>query len=303
MNTSFDTLFETLQGWWDSFLALLPNIVLAAIVLAISIFVVRRIRRLTAKLLRKSSASKNVVDILSNLSAAIFMLLVLFLILSILNLSEAVTALLGTAGVTGLVIGLALQTPLTNLFSGVLISVRDYYKIGDLVETNDYFGTIKQINLRSTIIQTPQGQEVVIPNKDVLQNPLTNYSHSQKRRVDLTCGVGYGSDLELVKRVAKEAIEQSGMDIKETKPVEVFFTDFGDSSINFVLRFWKNCTGQADYLAAQDQAIIALKKRFDEHEINIPFPIRTIEFARDTAPARVIARTMQGEMNETNHAN
>jgi small conductance mechanosensitive channel len=206
------------------------------------------------------------------------MIISIFIVLNILNLSDAVTALLGTAGVIGLAVGLALQDPLMNLFSSVLMSVKAYYQVGDLIETNGFFGKIKEITLRSTIIALPDGQEVVIPNKDVLQNPLKNFSHNGRRRIEIVCGVSYEDDLEQVRKVAIDAIENCGMNINETKPVEVFFNEFGESSINFSLRFWKNVTAQKDYLSAKSEAIIALKKAFDENSISIPFPITTLDF-------------------------
>jgi len=81
-----------------------------------------------------------------------------------------------------------------------------------------------------------------------------------------------------VKKVAIAAIENSGLDVRETKPIEFFYTSFGGSSIDFTLRFWKNITAQFDYLEAQSTAIMALKKAFDENGITIPFPITTLDF-------------------------
>lgn len=275
---SFDKLVAKLSGWFDGIILALPNLILATLFLVFFLYFARRLKQVVLKLLNRTTVNQTVSGLLSNLVVAGFMMVALFVILNILNLSDAVTALLGTAGVAGLAVGLALQDPIINLFSGVLMSVRAYYKVGDLVETNDFFGKIQKINLRSTVLLLLDGQEVVIPNKDVLQNPIKNYSHNNRRRIEIACGVAYGDDLEAVKEIAKQAIEESGLDIKETFPIEVYFTEFGDSSINFTLRFWKNITRQADYLAAKDQAIIALKKAFDKNSITIPFPIRTLDF-------------------------
>lgn len=275
---SFQKLVKKMESWLDSLVLGLPNFILAAIVLAISIFLARNLKNIAQKGLSKTGANKTVTGLLSNMLVAIFMLISIFIILNILDLSDALTALLGTAGVAGLAVGLALQDPLVNLFSGVLMSVRDYYKIGDLVETNDYFGRILKINLRSTVILSPKGQEIIIPNKEVLQNPLINFSHNGRRRVDITCGVAYGDDLDKVKKVAIQAIEDSGLDFRESKPIEFFYMGFGGSSIDFTIRFWKNITAQVDYLEAQSTAIMAIKKAFDENSITIPFPITTLDF-------------------------
>jgi len=275
---SIKKLYDKLSGWVDEIVLALPNILLAVLFLSFSIFLAKHLKKIVTKALLKTTANQTVVGVLSNMFVAAFMIVSIFIVLNILNLSEAVTALLGTAGVIGLAVGLALQDPLMNLFSGVLMSVRDYYQVGDLIESNGFFGKIKKITLRSTVISLPDGQEAILSNKDVLNNPLTNFSHNGRRRIDIECGVSYGDDLEKVKKVATEAIENCGMNINETKPVEVFFSSFGDSSINFTLRFWKNVTAQTDYLAAKSEAIIALKKAFDENDISIPFPITTLDF-------------------------
>lgn len=275
---ALENLYEKLSDWVEALILSLPNVVLASLFLVVSFFLARYLRKVIKKLLDRSPANQTVSSFLGNLAVSLFILFSLFVVLNILNLSEALTALLGTAGVAGLAVGLALQDPLINLFSGVLMSVREYYKIGDLVESNGYFGVIQKVNLRTTVILLLDGQEVVIPNKDILQNPLKNYSHNKRRRVELSCGVSYDDDLEKVKKVAIQAVEQCGLDRNETRPIELYFTEFGDSSINFTLRFWKNITEQKDYLSARDQAIIALKKAFDEKGITIPFPIRTLDF-------------------------
>ncbi len=274
----FQKLLDKLGGWLDSFILALPNIAVAMLVLIASFFIARMLKKGARKALLKTTGNLTVVGVLANVIVGLFMIVVLFVVLSILNLDDAFTALLGTAGVLGLAVGLALQDPLVNLFSGIMMSIREKYSIGDLVETNGYFGKIQKINLRSTILQTPQGQEVIIPNKDVLQNPLVNYTRSGERRTDLDCGVSYGDDLEEVRDIAISAITDSSIELKEEKPVEMFFKEFGDSSINFVLRFWLDTTPQRDFHAARNEAVIALKNAFDKNGITIPFPIRTMDF-------------------------
>ncbi len=278
LQQALQKLTDKLGVWLDGFILALPNIAVAMLVLIASFFIARLLKKGARKGLLKATGNLTVVGVLSNVIVALFMVVVLFVILSILNLDDAFTALLGTAGVLGLAVGLALQDPLVNLFSGILMSVREKYSIGDLVETNGYFGKIQKINLRSTILMTPTGQEVIIPNRDVLQTPLVNYTRSGERRVDLDCGVSYGDDLEEVRDIAMQAITDSDIELMEGKPVEVFFKEFGDSSINFVLRFWYNTTLQRDYFAAKNQAVIALKNAFDRNGITIPFPIRTMDF-------------------------
>lgn len=278
MQEALNKLIEKLSSWVSDFVLALPNIVVALLVLTASYFIARFLKKTARQGMLKVSSNRTVANVISNVIVAGFMVVALFVALNVLNLSDAVTALLGTAGVIGLAVGLALQDPLVNLFSGVLMSVREMFNIGDFVETNGHTGTIQKITLRSTILRTTSGQKVVIPNKDVIQNPLMNYTVSGERRIDLDCGVSYGDDLEKAIRVATSAIEKSDIDRDKSKPVEVFFKSFGGSSIDFVLRFWNNSTQQKEFFKSRNQAIIALKKAFDKNDITIPFPITTLDF-------------------------
>ena len=146
-----------------------------------------------------------------------------------------------------------------------------------LIKSNDFFGVVKRINLRTTDILTPQGQMVLIPNKEVFQSPLINYSETGGRRIDLTVGISYGDDLEKVKNVTLGIIKDIPHQAPDSK-VELFYEKFGDSSINFVVRVWLNAISQKEYKEAASEIIMKIKKAYDENDITIPFPIRTLDF-------------------------
>ncbi len=138
-------------------------------------------------------------------------------------------------------------------------------------------GKVSRTNLRATIVQTFQGQEVYIPNKDVLQSNITNYSILGHRRIDLIVGVSYGDDLSKVESLVLETIHS--MDGVIRKEDTVFdYTEFGSSSINFNIRFWIEYPDQPGFLSMRNAAIKNIKNAFDQHEITIPFPIRTLDF-------------------------
>jgi len=277
LNQSWNNLYDKMGQWINDFVLQLPNIILAILVMIVAIILANIVKKSTRKLYWRLFKDQTLVSMFSTVSSALVILLMLFLILGILGLDTALNSLLAGAGVAGLAIGLALQGPILNVFSGIMMSVRKYYNIGDWVETNGFFGRIKEITLRSTVIQTPLGQEVTIMNKDVLEKPLKNYNSSRERRVELTCGISYGDNLRKVKEVATEAIEQyDGFD--SDRPIDFFYTEFGSSSINFKLRFWMNTTRQPDFLLSRSEAIMALKEAFDANDITIPFPIRTLDF-------------------------
>ncbi|MEM7789462.1 MAG: mechanosensitive ion channel family protein [Bacteroidota bacterium] len=272
---------RTLQDWWDGFFALLPNLVLAALIVVVAAFVARVVRRVVRNLLDRAAGhapqARNVTKLLATLAYLGVLSAGTFIALTVLNLDGVVTTLLAGAGVVGLALGFAFQDIASNFIAGILMAVRNPFVVGEIVETNGFMGTVRDITLRSTVIETFQGQTVIVPNAKVFGDPIVNYSEQGERRIDLTCGVGYGDDLGHAQQLAVEAIESLPMRL-ESKPVKLFYTEFGSSSINFVVAFWANFSGQADFLEAQSEAIKAVKAAFDAGGVTIPFPIQTLDF-------------------------
>ncbi len=276
-NESLRELTNKLWGWLDELVKLLPNLIIAIIILVTSIFISRYINKWVKKGAAKIVDNKSIINLMANIVTVSFVVIMTFLILSVLDLDQALASLLAGAGVVGLAVGLALQDPLINLFSGVLMSVKSYYSVGDVVETNGFFGKIQKISLRNTIIKTVNGQDVIIPNKDVIQSPIMNYSKTPKRRIEVECGVSYGDDLVEVKDRIMEAFK-SDMNFMENQPIDFIYYEFGGSSISFKLRFWQRITEQFDYMSAKHKAIILIKNTMDENGFTIPYPIRTLDF-------------------------
>jgi len=179
--------------------------------------------------------------------------------------------------VVGLALGFAFQDLAANFISGVGLSLRRPLQVGDLIEHGDTFGTVEDIDLRTTSVRTPTGQLVLIPNKHIYQEKVRIFTDLKIRRVDLEVGVSYGEDLELVERVTREAIEAVDPRTPD-RDVEVFFKGFGGSSIDLVARFWVPFEAQRQYVKAMSDAVMAVKAAYDEHDIVIPFPIRTLDF-------------------------
>ena len=271
----------TLRSWWDGFFEMLPALVLAVLIVIASAFLARLVRRAVEGLLHRTTdrapQAKNVVGLLATLAYVAVLAVGTFIALTVLDLDGVVTTLLAGAGVVGLALGFAFQDIASNFIAGVLMAIRNPFFVGEIIETNGFMGTVREISLRSTILDTFQGQKVILPNAQVFGEPITNYSAWRERRVDLGCGVGYGDDLGHAQRVAVGAIE--GLAVRKAeRPVQLYYTEFGDSSINFVVRFWIDFSKQTDFLEAQSEAIKAVKAAFDGAGVTIPFPIRTLDF-------------------------
>lgn len=269
-------MLDKLMSWLDAIIINIPNILIAIIVFIAVIFISKYVNKLTLRILDKGKLQKSMKEVIAKLMAIITILLGLFLILGILDLSKTLNTLLAGAGVAGLAVGLALQGALANTYSGIILSYIKFVKIGDWIESNDYEGEITNIDLRAVTLKQVDNNLVYIPNKQVVENPIKNYSKTKKSRVILNCGVGYESDLEFVKKLAIETITNNFDAVKKTDEVLFLYREFGDSAINFELRYWINSTSGLEVAKSKTEAIIQLKKAFDANNINIPFPIRTL---------------------------
>ncbi len=269
---------KKLNNWLDIFIDNIPNLIVAFIVLVFSFILSKYISSFVSKLVQRKVAKQSVANVISKIVSITILLIGLFLSLGVLNLDEALKSLLTGAGIAGIVIGMALQGTLSNTFAGIVLSFRNNIRIGHWIETNGFAGEVIEINLKEFTIKEADNNLVVIPNKMILENPLKNYSLTTKMRVSLKCGVGYNSDLDLVQKVTKTTIANAFSQIKSNDEVEFYYQEYGDSSINFLCRFWVDSESALEKLKAKSKAIIQLKKAFDDNNINIPFPIRTLQF-------------------------
>lgn len=281
INDAWSKMLNRLSSWLDSLIVNLPNIILASVVFIIVLILSKYVTKLTWKLLKKSSLQKSMKNVIAKLLSVLVILTGLFFVLGILDLSKTLNTILAGAGVAGLAVGLALQGALANTFSGIVLSYIKHIKFGDWIESNDFSGEVIDIDLRAVTIKQPDNNLVYIPNKLVLENPIKNYSTTSQSRVILSCGVGYSSDLEFVRDLVIKTIESTFENVGTDKEIIFLYTEFGDSSINFETRFWISSTSSLEVLKAKTQAMIAIKKAFDANDINIPFPIRTLDLPKD----------------------
>ncbi len=277
LEEGYSLITEKLQEWLNTAIEMLPNLAVAILVLIVFYFIASLIKRYAGKLLHKVTTNKTIVGLAQTVLGVAVIGAGVFIALGVLNLDGTVTSLLAGAGIIGLALGFAFQDIAANFISGILLSVRHPFGIGDIIDSNGYLGTVQKLNLRNTIIKTPQGQIVYIPNKEVYENPFMNYTKNGERRIDLQCGVSYGDDLEKARKITLEAINNlEGID--KNRDVEFFYEEFGGSSINYVVRFWVDFRTLPDFWSPRSEAIMAIKKAYDENDIMIPFPIRTLDF-------------------------
>ncbi|WKV11301.1 mechanosensitive ion channel family protein [Marivirga harenae] len=266
-----------IDSWMDILVDMIPNMLLSVILLILFLVIAKFSRKVFIKIFQKSSDNKALENLFATIIYYAMLGIGLFIILDILNLDKAVTSLLAGVGVVGLALGFAFQDIAANFVSGVILAFRKPFLIDDVIQLGDLMGEVSRTNLRVTVIRTFQGQEVYVPNKDVLSNPITNYSVLKQRRIDLAVGVSYGDNLKKVKDLVLSTLDNLEDVIRKD---EMIFTyaEFGSSSINFEIKFWIEYPINPSYLEMRSKAIMAIKEAFDKNDITIPFPIRTLDF-------------------------
>lgn len=277
LNKAYQLIVQKLTLWLRDLIRLLPNIAVAALILVVGFFIAKLARNLARRLFKRIHHNETLKSLFTSLVYIFLLGVTIFAALSVLQLDKAVTSILAGAGIVGLALAFAFQDIAANFMSGIFLSLRRPIHVGDIVQIKDFMGKVEEVNLRDTVIRTFQGQMVIMPNKDVFQNPIENYSLLGKRRMDLTIGVSYGDDLEKVKDVTLSAV--AGIrGLTNDQDTSMFYQEFADSSINFILRLWVKVPEQVDYLQVRSEAIMRIKKAYDESNITLPFPVRTLDF-------------------------
>ena len=247
------------------------------IALAVVIFYVGRMAvALVVRVARKFMKARGTDDILvSFLTSILRWVLLLFVVVAALSqLGIDTTSLVALLGAAGLAIGLSLQSSLANFASGVMLIVFRPFGKGDFVEVAGTSGTVNAISIFTTTLTTPDNKEIIVPNGAVIGNNITNYSAKPTRRVDMVFGISYDDDIRKAKEVLEQIIAADERVLAEPAPV-IALGALGDSSVNILVRPWVN---SADYWALLWETTEAVKLRFDEEGISIPYPQMDVHF-------------------------
>lgn len=178
-------------------------------------------------------------------------------------------AILGSAG---LAIGLALQGSLSNFASGVMLVIFRPIKVGDYIEGGGVKGTVEEIGIFVTILTSPDNKVIFVPNSKMTSDSIVNYNVKETRRVDMIFGIGYKEDINKARQAIVDVIKSNDKILLDPEP-KVFVTALADSSVNFVVRPWCKTP---DYWEVYFAVTEAIKKKFDDQNIEIPFPQRDV---------------------------
>ncbi len=237
-----------------------------------SLFLVARIvRRFTLKRFHRDSNLSKLMQ--SFLVEVVYWLVLFFGLLIVLSfLGVDVTPLIALVGGASFIIGFGFQDTLGNFANGLMIMIFRPFDEGDFVDLNGVKGTVKSMNIAATTVVTFDNQVIVIPNRQVFGNVISNTTASDTRRVDLTFGIGYGDDIPHAISVLKEAVEAHPLVLKTPEPL-IVVKELGDNSVNFLCAPW---TKTENYLTVYWDLMADVKQRFDAASISIPFPQRDV---------------------------
>ena len=238
----------------------------AIIIFLIGRWLAKIISRWIEKALIKSRFDKTLAKFVKNLSQIVLLVFVVMAALAPLGVETTQFAVV--VGAAGLAIGLALQGSLANFASGFLMIIFRPFKVGDFIEAAGVKGTVKEIQIFNTIVNTPDNIRVIIPNAHLTGGNVLNYTINGTRRVDLVVGISYEDDLKKAKQVIEGVLAGDDRVLKDPSPTVAVY-ELGDSSVNFVVRPWVK---SADYWDAYFDITSKVKLALDENGISIPYP-------------------------------
>ena len=228
--------------------------------------IVSGIVKLFKKMMEKSKVDVSLSKFLESIAKIGLKILLFITVASVLGIK--MTAFVTILGAAGLAVGLALQGSLSNFAGGVLILLFKPFKVGDFIQAQGHMGVVKEIQIFNTVLNTPDNKVIIIPNGSLSNNSMVNFSSEERRRVDLSFGVGYESNVKQVITIIKSQIEAHPSILKDPEPF-VRLGELGDSSLNFTVRVWAKA---ADYWKVHFDLIENVKEQFDQNNISIPFP-------------------------------
>ena len=240
-------------------------------------FVIRLLVGAVNKVMSAQEIDKTLTTFVSNLVR--ISLLVVVIIAAIGALGIETTSFIAIFGAAGLAVGLALQGSLSNFASGVLIVLFRPYRAGDFIEAAGIAGSVEQVQILTTVLKTGDNKQIIVPNSQIMNSIITNYSANQTRRIDMVVGVSYSDDLDKVRKTIQELVAADDRILKDPATT-IAVSDLAESSVNFVVRPW---VSTADYWNVKFDLTEAIKKRFDREGISIPFPQRDVHVYNQAA--------------------
>ncbi len=230
------------------------------------------IRRVVERVVGRSDSEGQIARFVGRMVRNLLVLIGLVYSLTVLGVQ--IGPLIGALGISGIAIAFALTAVLENVFASALLKTRRPIRVGDQVTSNGHSGTVQEINFRAVVLRNFDGEAIYLPSSLVMNDVIVNHTKHGLRRTVVAVGVAYGTDLARAQSVILDAV--SSVDgVRETPPAQAWVTEFGDSSIDFDVRYWHE-PGIATVFRVRSGVAMAIKAAFDAEGIEIPFPQRVV---------------------------
>jgi len=274
INKTIRLLIDKLQTWFDSTVLILPNLVLASIVFILFIGFARLSKKVIDTLLANIRTAENVKAIIKTFISILIYLTGAFSALEVLGLDKAVTSILAGAGLIGLAISLAFQNIAANVISGIIINFRHPFAVGDYIQCSDHvFGKVTKISIPNTILLSDEGQYITVPNKEIWEKNIVNFSKSGVREIEVKVCVSLESDLDAALKIAGEVLQKLPF-VKNDLGIDAFYSGVNSYAVDLSINFWIHFKESKDFEFAKSDAIIAIINSFKANKIQIPYPVR-----------------------------
>ena len=264
-----------MQPYFDQFVAFFiagtPRLFTALVIFILSLYLARLISNLLRRVLQRRRAPAGVVQLLGQL--ALWSIIVAGIITALQQFFE-VTAFLTGLGILGFTVGFALQDIMKNFAAGVILLLQQPFHVGETIGVKGFDGTVLAIDLRSTEMRATDGRVVILPNADVLSNPIINYSRANQRRVELSLSLSHTSEPSTVRQIVLDAIEAIPGFVGEPAPV-IVFNSLSDHAMELNANFWVDVT-KNDPFHAKDAVLLKVMSAFNEQGIEIPHPAQAV---------------------------
>ncbi|MCL4263439.1 MAG: mechanosensitive ion channel [Anaerolineae bacterium] len=269
--SSPEAISATLQSILVGFFLFLPKMLAAMVLFVITLYLAAWISKVVRHIMEKRRMDAGIILLVYYIMR--WSIVIVGMITALRQVNFEVTTFLAGLGILGFTLGFALQDISQNVIAGLLLLIQKPFELGDMIQIDEFTGTVLSVDLRTTELRTRDGHNVLIPNAHVFTEPITNFSRQATWRVSLPIGVAYDSDLELVQRVALRVIQTLPDVLDDPAPVLHFHT-FNTYSIDFTLNYWID-SRVTNPFTAKHPAIIAIQKAFAQAGIEIPYPIQT----------------------------
>ena len=269
-------VMDQMDAMWEHSLASLPSFVIAISVLLVTWLIAMGAGGISRRIVGQSDIKPSLQSLLQTLVKLGVWIVGLMIAAVVVFPDFTPASLIAGLGIGTVAVGFAFKDIFENFFAGVLIMLREKMRLGDVIEVDGILGTVEHISLRETHIRAFSGELTIMPNSMLFQNAVEIWTDAPKRRFEVVIGVSYDTDLEKAENILRQAVK--GCDtVFQDKPVQVLADTFNSSSVDFIVRWWADSSGEQAVMT-KPQVVKAIKAALDQAKIEIPFPYVTHTF-------------------------